>query len=100
MVERAYAIQNHIQKYMPERQVQYQRGNRAHMFRIDGQPTHSLYVSRELMHDSEPVLLINLINIYHIIETLSAATKPKWLLMSNEGLREVDENFAAAINNK
>jgi hypothetical protein len=93
MVERAYAIQNHIRKNMPERQVQYRHGSSVHTFRIEGQPTHWLYVSRELIHDSEPVTLINFVNIYHIVETLNAATKSKWLFLSSEGLSEVDENF-------
>ena len=47
---------------------------------------HCLSLGRELMRDSVPLALINFINIYHIFETLNAATTSKWLFMNSEVL--------------
>ena len=95
MNEKAQAIENQILKGMPGWQIKYQYAGHLHKFRIEGKDsTHWLYVSRELLDDSEPVILINLVNIYHIVDTLNKAKKSKWLFMGYDGLREVDENFA------
>jgi hypothetical protein len=76
MDEKTQAIANQILKGMPMRSMQYQYAGDLHRFRIEGEgPTHWLYVSRELVEDSEPVILINLINIYHVVDTLKKAAK-------------------------
>ncbi len=97
MDEKIEAIRNHILKGIPDRAIQYKHSGRygLHKFRIEGgEPTHWLYISDEVVDDSEPVVLINLINIYHIVETLSQAEQSKWLYLSSNGIEEVDNNFA------
>jgi hypothetical protein len=96
MDERAVAIRNHLLKGVPGREISYQYAGVGglHKFRIEGEPTHWLYVSYELESDSEPVTLVNFLNSYNVMETLNSATKSKWLFMTREELREVDENFA------
>jgi len=95
MDENARAIQEHILKGMPGRKIQYQRSGGLHKYRIEGNaPTHWLYVSEELVDDSEPVILINIVNDYTIVDTLNKAEKSKWLFLSQDGVREVDENFS------
>ena len=60
MDENARAIREQILKGMPGRQIQYQRRGGLHKYRIEGNgPTHWLYVSEELVDDSEPIILIN-----------------------------------------
>lgn len=95
MEEKAQVIKNKLSNGMPGRSIRYQFSGQLYKFRIDGkETTHWLYVSRELMDDSEPVILVNLVNIYHIIEILNKAEESKWLFMDCDGIREVDENFA------
>lgn len=95
MNEKAQVIKNKLLEGMPGCSIQYQFSGDMHKFRIEGKaPTHWLYVSRNLVDDSEPVILLNLVNVYHIVDTLNKSVKSKWLFMSHNGLREVDENFA------
>jgi hypothetical protein len=95
MNENARAIQEQILKGMPGRKIQYQRSDGLHKYRIEGNsPTHWLYVSEELVDDSEPVILINVVNVYKIVDTLNKAEKSRWLYLSRDGIREVDENFS------
>ncbi len=95
MDEKAQVIKNQLLNGMPGRNIEYQFSGELHKFRIEGKaPTHWLYVSRELVDDSEPVILLNLVNVYHIVDTLNKADRSKWLFMGHNGIREVDENFA------
>jgi len=94
MDEKAQVIEDKILKGMPGRSIQYQFSGGLHKFRIEGQPhIHWLYVSRELVDDSEPVILVNLMNVYRIVDTLNQANRSKWLFMAGDGIREVDEHF-------
>ena len=91
------AIRNHILKGMPGRVIEYKHSGRygLHKLRIEGrEPTHWLYVSDQVVDDSESTVLINLINKYHVVETLNQAEQSKWLLLTSGGIEEVDENFA------
>jgi DNA-binding protein YbaB len=95
MDEKIEAIQSEILSGMPDRNVQYQNAGGLNKFRMEGQgPTHWLYISEELVEDSESIILINLINIYSIVDTLNKANHSKWLYLETNGVREVDENFA------
>lgn len=95
MDEKVEAIKNHVLKGMPGRSIRYQYANGFHKFRIEGErPTHWLYFSEVVVDDSDPVVLINLINIYHIVDTLVQADSSKWLFLQTSGIQEVDENFA------
>ena len=95
MEENIEVIQSHILKGMPDRSIQYQRGGGLHKFTLEGDgPTHWLYFSEEVVDDSDPVILINLINIYHVVDTLNQADSSKWLFLGTNGIREVDDNFA------
>ena len=95
MNEKILTVKNHIQKGMPDRNIEYQNAGGLYKFKIksDG-PTHWLYLSEEVVDDSDAVVLINFINIYHIVENLAQADSSKWLFMETQGIREVDENFA------
>lgn len=96
MDKKVRAIKNYLFKGMPGRSIEYQYSgsHELHKFRIVGKkPTHWFYISREVVDDSEPVVLINLINIYHVIDTFNAAKESKWLFLESNGIREVDENF-------
>ncbi len=97
MDEKIEAIRDHILEGMPDRAIQYKHSGRygLHKFRIEGgEPTHWLYVSDQVVDDSTPTVLINLIDNYHIVETLNQAEQPKWLYLSSNGIEEVDDNFA------
>ena len=95
MDEKINAIKNHLLKGMSGINVHYQHANELHKFRIESDgPTHWLYVSEVVVDDSKPIILINLINIYHIINTLIQADNSKWLYLESNGIREVDDNFA------
>ncbi len=96
MDEKAVVIQNHLLKGMPGREIKFHHSGvgALYKFRIEGEPTHWFYVNYELVSDSEPVVLVNLINIYKAVEKLNGATKSMRVLLSREGLRDVDENFA------
>ena len=88
------AIRNHLLKGMPGRNIEYKHANSFHKFKIESDsPSHWLYLSEEVVDDSEPVILINLINIYKIVETLSNAVESKWLYLGSNGIKEVDEDF-------
>lgn len=94
MDEKVETIQNHILKGMAGRSIQYLHAGGFHKFRIENDgPTHWLYLSEVVVEDSEPVILVNLINIYHIVDTLTQADSSKWLFLDTNGIREVDENF-------
>ncbi len=91
------AIRNHILKGMPGRVIEYKHSGRygLHKLRIEGrEPTHWLYVSNQVVDDSEPTVLIDLIDNYHIVETLNQAEQSKWLYLFSNGIEEVDDNFA------
>ena len=96
MDEKAVVIKNHLLKGMPGREISFRHSGVGDLykFRIEGEPTHWLYLNYELVSDSEPVILVNLINIYRVVELLSGAEMSKWIYLSSEGLREVDEYFA------
>jgi len=89
-------FKNEILEGLPNKRIQYQFTNDLHKFRIEGEgePTYWLYVNRELEEDCEPIIILNLIRIYHIVDTLNKAVKSKWLYMGPDSMREVDENFA------
>ena len=96
MDKKISAIKNHLLKGMTARIIEYQYSgsHELHKFRIEGEkPTHWFYISREVVDDSEPAVVINLINIYHVIDTFNAAKESKWLFLESNGIREVDENF-------
>ncbi len=94
MVEKTDAIKNHILKGMPRRSIEYLNESGFHKFRIEGDgPTHWLYMSEEIVDDSESVVLINFINIYLVVETFNQSENSKWLYLSVNGVREVDEHF-------
>ncbi len=94
MDENARTIQEKILKGIPRCKIQYQRSGGFHKYRIEGEAlTHWLYVSEEFVDDSEPVILINLVNVYKIVDTLNNSEESKWLFLSHDGIREVDENF-------
>jgi len=64
MDEKTRAIQYHLLKGMEGSQIQYQHNGGLHKYRIEGNhPNHWLYVAEELVDDSSPVILINIINI-------------------------------------
>ena len=98
MDEKIEAIRAHILEGMPDRAIQYKHSGRygLHKFRIEGgEPTpHWLYVTDQVVDDSEPTVLIDLIDNYHIVETLNQAKQSKWLYLSSNGIEEVDDNFA------
>ena len=97
MNEKVAAIKYQILEGMPEWQVQYkyQFTKDLHMFRVEGKgPTHWLYVSREQIEDCEPIILTNLVNVYHIVDTFSNAATSKRLFMGDATIREVDDSFA------
>lgn len=94
MDERIETIKDKILEDMPNRKILYQFSNGFHKFRIEGEgPTHWLYVSRELVSDCEPVILLNLVRIYRIAESFNNATDSLWLFWSSDGIQKVDENF-------
>ena len=94
MSEKIDAIKNHLLKGMPGRNIEYLEASGFHKFRIEGDgPTHWLYMSEESVGDSESVVLINLLDNYHIVTTLNQSTNSKWLYLSDNGVSEVDENF-------
>jgi hypothetical protein len=95
MEEKIEAIESHILKGLPDSHIEYLHAGGLHKFRIQSQnPTHWLYLSDELVEDSEKAVLVNLININHIVDRFSLAPESKWLFLGHDGLREVDENFA------
>ena len=96
MNENAAVIQTHLLTRFLGREIfaSHKGIGSLYRFRVDGEPTHWFYVSYELVSDSAPLVLINLINIHRVAERLNAATQSKWLFMSRDGLYEVDENFA------
>jgi len=88
------AIRNHLLSGLTGSSIEYQISSGCHKFRIENSnPTHWLYVSHNIVDDSEPVILINLINIYKIVETFAKAKESKWLYFGSNGIKEVDENF-------
>jgi DNA-binding protein YbaB len=88
-------LKSTFQKDFPDRIIQYQFANELHKFRIEGKkPTHWLYISRELVEDSEIESLIDMLITNQIINTFKNAKKSKWLFLSSSGVREVDERFA------
>ncbi len=94
MSEKTDAIKNHILEGMPRRSIECLNKNGFHKFRIetDG-PTHWLYMSEEIVDDSESDILKNLIDIYQVVETFNQSENSKWLYLSGNGVREVDEHF-------
>ena len=95
MDEKLEAIRDHILEGMPGRVIEYKHSGRygLHKFRIEGrEPTHWLYVSDQVVDDSEHTVLINLIN--NSVETLNQADQSKWLYLYSDGIEEVDDNFA------
>jgi hypothetical protein len=94
MSEKIDAIRNHILKGMPGRNIKHRCNNGFHTFRIeDDGPKYWLYISEETISDFEIVVIINFINSYHIIETFNQSENSKWLYLSDNGVKEVDEYF-------
>lgn len=88
------AIKSQLLKEMPGRNIEYSNANGFHKFRIEGDgPSHWLYMSEETVGDSELAVLINLLSIYDIAMTFNKSTDSKWLFLSDNSVREVDENF-------
>lgn len=94
MTEKIDAIKNHILEGMPRRSIECLNQSGFHKFRIetDG-PTHWLYMSEEIVDDFESDILKNLIDIYQVVETFNQSENSKWLYLSGNGVREVDEHF-------
>ena len=88
------AIRNHLLRGLVGSSIEYKNSSGCHKFRIESSnPTHWLYISHEVVDDSEPVILINLINIYKIVESFIEANESKWLYLGSTGIKEVDEHF-------
>ena len=87
-------IKNHILQGMPRRSIECLNKSGFHKFRIetDG-PTHWLYMSEEIVDDSESDILKNLIDIYQVVETFNQSENSKWLYLGGDGVREVDKLF-------
>lgn len=91
MDEKIEAVSNKLRRDMPQRTVAYAFTADLHKFRIDGgRHTHWLAISRELVADSSPIILINLLNIYQVVETMNHAAESRRLLLTDNGIQETD----------
>jgi hypothetical protein len=95
MDEKIKEVKSHIIEEIPGSRIQYQHAGGLHKLRIEGDtPTHWLYLSDEIVDDSNGIELTNLIIKNHVIKTFNKAGNSKWLFLCHGGLQEVDQNFA------
>jgi len=95
MDDKVAAVRSFLLKGMPGSRVEHEHARGLHKFRIEGHaPTHWLYLSEELVEDSEPAFLVNSITKNRIIDHLNQSQKSTWLFLGHDGLRTVDEKFA------
>ena len=77
------------------RPVRYLYADNLHQFIVEGNgPQFHIYIHHKFFEEEDPMEILNEFYKYHVIETLSKATKPIWLYLSITGLQEVDENFS------
>lgn len=95
MDEKIEALKSALLRGFPKRKIQYQFANELHKFRIEGEkPTHWLYIDRDFVEDLDKIALVNMLNIYRIVDVFKNASGSKWLFLGSKGVREVDEKFA------
>ena len=95
MDDKIGSILNKIKSDFPEKKITYHFANELHTFRIEGKSaTHWLYIDRDYVDDADETDLINLINQCGIIDILRESKKSKWLYLYDNGVREVNDNFA------
>lgn len=95
MNEKIELVLAQLRKGFPGQKIHYQSADDTHKFRIETPMlTHWLYISQEFIEDNENVIILNLINgAYKIVDMFKRAKSSKRLLLTNDGLKEVNEDF-------
>ena len=97
MKENAAIVAAQLQKGLPGRVVTYDYISSLEVYRFrikESKTTHWLYISKEFMEDHERVWIINMLwSVYHLSDIYKDAKTTKRLLLTNDGIKEVDENY-------
>jgi hypothetical protein len=95
MNEKIEQILAQLRKGFPGKPIHYQSTVNIHIFRIvTPKLTHWLYVSQEFIEDNEKEIILNLFNsAYKIIDMFKMAKSSKRLLLTNDGVKEVNEDY-------
>lgn len=95
MDKKALSIQNELVRFFPDAQVKYQFANHLHKYRIERiEASCWLYLPKEFLDDHTEAELVKSLARWKVPEILHSSTKSRWLLLNENGVREVDENFA------
>jgi len=73
--------------------VEYQFANELHKFRLEWRPVHWLYVGRNFLDDHTEQELIDSVARGRIVDAFRTSQASRWLFLSGEGVREVDDTF-------
>lgn len=88
------ALRSWLKSEFSAAEIEYEFSNELHKFRINGKPTHWLFVSREVVDDNESGDLLDRAKKAGIAERMQKAEKSKWIFLGDKGAKEVDESFA------
>lgn len=89
MEEKVTLVEGILRKGIPNAEHTSQESGMIYGFRIDSENRTSwLYLDRSFLDDNSPESIINLFNIYHVVDALQDEKQPQKLFFDGEQLRE------------